>query len=253
MTRPDAPDDHPAPQSPEAQPPAPVVLRFSKRRVMLVLALCVVVLHLLNVPAVLFRHVSSLPGTDYYVTLFSVSSEGKIPTFYSGLTLLFAAGLFGVQWTHERHQHSRLRWYWAALAVIFVLLAMDELLSVHEMATNVLRSRLGIEEGWLYHAWVIPAGVVLVVVAVVFVPFLRHLPARTRGLLLVAGAIYLSGAVVLEMAGGAHASANGYDLAYGALATIEEVLEMTGILVLLYVLLDHVERYAARTLLHVTA
>jgi len=60
------------------------------------------------------------------------------------------------------------------------------------------------------------------------------LPARTRTLFLIAGAVYVSGAVVLEMAGGAYASTHGTDLAYGALASVEEVLEMAGIVVMLY-------------------
>lgn len=249
MTAGNTSSDHGAPGSPEgvATAPDPVLVHVSKRRWTRLLVSCVVVLHLMNIPAVLFRYVWSLPGTSYYVAFLGVSGEGKLPTFYSGLTLLAAAALLGLIWLHERRQHGAFRWHWAALALIFVLLAMDEMLSIHEMTTDVIRSRLDIRAGWLYHAWVIPAGVVLGLLSVAFVRFVMRLPARTRKYLLLAGAVYVSGAVLLEMAGGAYASVRGYDLAYGAIASVEEVLEMTGIVVLLYGLMDHLERHCPQT------
>jgi hypothetical protein len=241
----------PDPPGGEAAAQTPMLLQVSKRQWTRVLVGCVVGLHLLNIPAVLFRYVWPLPGTSYYVAFFGVSSEGKLPTFYSGLTLLAAAALLGLIWAHERRQHGPFRWHWAALAVIFVLLAMDEMLSIHEATTEVIRSRLHIVDGWFYNAWVIPAVVVLALAAVTFFRFVVHLPARTRVLFLIAGAVYISGAVVLEMAGGAYASIHGNDLAYGVLASAEEVLEMAGIVVMLFALMDHLERHAPQTLLRV--
>lgn len=234
-----------------AHAPTPLLLQVSKREWTRVLVACVVAIHLLNIPAVLFRFVWQFPGSDYYVAFFGVSGEGKLPTFYSGLTFLAAAALLGLIWAHERRQQAPFRWYWAALAVIFVLLAMDEMLSLHEFATDIIRSRLHIEGGWFYNAWVIPAGVVLVLLGVTFFRFVLHLPGRTRMLFVLAGAVFVSGAVGLEMAGGAYVSARGFDLAYGVLASVEEVLEMAGIVVMLYALLDHLERHAPQTLLHV--
>jgi hypothetical protein len=253
MTGPNASSDHPASDPPggEAAADAPMLLQVSKREWTRVLVGCVVGLHLLNIPAVLFRYVWPLPGSSYYVEFFAVSGEGKLPTFYSGLTLLAVAALLGLVWVHERRRHGPFRWHWAALAVIFVALAMDEMLALHEVASDFIRSRLHIEEGWFYNAWVIPAGVALGLVALVFFRFLVHLPARTRVLFLLAGAVYVSGAVVLEMAGGAYASVNSYDLAYGVLASVEEVLEMAGIVVMLYAIMDHLERHAPQTLLRV--
>jgi hypothetical protein len=241
----------PDPPGGEAAAPTPMLLQVSKRQWTRLLVGCVVALHLLNIPAVLFRFVWPLPGTSYYVAFFGVSGEGKLPTFYSGLTLLAAAALLGLIWAHERRQHGPFRWHWAALAVIFLLMAMDEMLSLHEVATDVIRSRLHIEDGWFYNAWVIPAGVVLGLLSVTFFRFVVHLPARTRMLFLFAGGVFVSGAVGLEMAGGAYVSAHGYDLAYGALASVEEVLEMAGIVVMLYALMDHLERHAPQTLLRV--
>lgn len=253
MTAPDASTDNPAPESPggEGAAPTPMLLQVSKRQWTRMLVACVVALHLLNIPAVLFRFVWPLPGTHYYVEFFGVSAEGKLPTFYSGLTLLAVAALLGLIWAHDRRQHGPLRWYWAALAVIFVLLAMDELLSIHEATTELIRSRLHIEGGWFYNAWVIPAGVGLALLALTFFRFLVRLPARTRGLFLLAGAVYVSGAVGFEILGGAYASVHGDDLAYGVLASVEEVLEMAGIVVMLYALMDHLERHAPQTLVRV--
>jgi len=255
MTAPNAPSDHQPPEVPggEAAATTPLLLQVSKHQWTRVLVGCVVGLHLLNIPAVLFRFVWPLPGTHYYVEFFGVSSEGKLPTFYSGLSLLAVAALLGLIWAHERRQHGPLRRYWALLALIFVVLAMDEMLSIHEATTEVIRSRLHIENGWFYNAWVIPGGVALALVAVTSVRVLVRLPARTRTFVLIAGAVYVSGAVVLEMAGGAYASTHGTDLAYGALASVEEMLEMAGIVVMLYALMDHLERHAPQALFRVVA
>jgi hypothetical protein len=241
----------PQPPRGEAPSPTPILLQVSKRQWTRVLVGCVVVLHLLNIPAVLFRFVWPLPGTHYYVEFFGVSAEGKLPTFYSGLTLLAVAALLALIWAHERRRHGPLRWYWAALSLIFVVLAMDELLSIHEATTELIRSRLHIADGWFYNAWVIPAVVVLAFLALTFFRFLVRLPARTRTLFVLAGAVFVSGAVGFEMIGGAYASVNGDDLGYGVLASVEEVLEMSGIVVMLYALLDHLERQAPQTLFRV--
>jgi hypothetical protein len=57
----------------------------------------VIILHLLNVPALAFTYLwPPLEWTRAYIIFFSVSGEGKVPTFYSGMTLLCRGGAAGV-------------------------------------------------------------------------------------------------------------------------------------------------------------
>ena len=217
-------------------------IEISKSGVTRTLIATVVALHLLNIPAVLFHYAWRWEGARHYVAFFSVAGEGKLPTFYSGVTLLAAAALLGLIAAHARS--GGFRFHWAGLGVIFALMAMDEMVSIHELSSGVLRSFLGITGGPLYHAWVLPAIFFLVFLALAYFRFLAALPARSCVLFVTAGVIYIAGVLGMEMAGSAYVAAHGQDLAYGVLATVEEVLEMSGIVVFLYGLMDHLERHA---------
>ena len=216
-------------------------IEISKRGVTRTLVATVIALHLLNLPAVAFRYAWPWEGARHYIAFFSVAGEGKLPTFYSGVTLLAAAALLGLIAAHERRQGG-FRLHWAGLGAIFAAMAMDELVVIHEHSSGVVRSFLAITGGPLYHAWVVPAMVFLAVLGIAYFRFLAALPVRSRALFVVAGLIYTAGVLGMEMAGAAYTAAHGLDLVYGALSTIEEILEMTGIVVFLYGLMDHIER-----------
>lgn len=225
-------------------------IEISKNSVMRALIATVVVLHLLNIPAVLFRYAWPWEGARHYIAFFSVAGEGKLPTFYSGVTLLAAAALLGLIAAHARPRGG-FRLHWAGLGVIFALMAMDEMVAIHELSSGVLRSYLGITGGPLYHAWVIPALAFLVFVALAYFRFLVALPSRSRALFVTAGAIYVAGVLGMEMAGSAYSAAHGQDLAYGTLSSVEEVLEMSGIVVFIYGLMDHLQHHAPESSIRV--
>lgn len=226
-------------------------IEISKNGVARALIATVVALHLLNIPAVAFRYAWPWEGARHYIAFFSVAGEGKLPTFYSGVTLLAAAALLGLIAAHE-HSRGGFRIHWAGLGGTFALMAMDEMVAIHELSSGVLRSYFSITGGPLYHAWVIPALAFLAFLAMAYFRFLVALQARSRALFLAAGVIYVSGALGMEMAGAAYAAANGQDLGYGVLSTIEEVLEMSGIVVFLYGLMDHLERCAPESRIRIT-
>jgi hypothetical protein len=223
------------------QQDSPVAL--SKRSITLALVAAVVMLHLLNVPAVIFQYVWPWEGSKHYIEFFGVSGEGKLPTFYSGVTMLAAATLLGLI-AARAPARGAFRAHWAALGVIFMLMSMDEMVQIHELSTRITRDFFGITGGPLYHAWVIPAMVFLAFMAVAYGRFLWKLPRRSSALFIVAGCVYVGGALVMEMVDSAYAAAYGHDLGYGVLATLEEVGEMSGIVIFIYALMDHLQRLA---------
>ena len=122
-------------------------------------------------------------------------------------------------------------------AGVLVFLSMDEALALHEELIGPLRDALG-ASGIFHFAWVIPGAVVVVLFAAAYLGLLRSLPTRMRKLLIIAGAFYLAGGLGAEAADGAYASAFGLDnLAYRLLTDLEELIEMTGLLILIYALL----------------
>jgi hypothetical protein len=128
------------------------------------------------------------------------------------------------------------------LAVVLALMSLDEATSIHEMTTNPLRS-LFETSGALYFAWVIPAMAFVAVFGILYSRFLFHLPARHSIRFLFAGSVYLLGVLGMEMVGGAYVSDHGYSLIYGAIATVEEILEMSGIAILILALLHYMEEH----------
>src|SRR5262249_27325830 len=154
----------------------------------------VILIHVLNVPALLFQYVWPWEWSKHYIEFFGVSGEGKLSTFYSGVTMLVAAGLLGLIATRAPAR-GVFRAHWVALGVIFTLMAMDEMVQIHELSTRITREFFGISGGPLYHAWVIPAMVFLAFMAFAYVPFLLKLPRRSGVLFVVAGTVYVGGAL----------------------------------------------------------
>jgi hypothetical protein len=220
------------------------VLTISRTHVARLLVGAVVLLHALNIPAIIVRYLVDVPGSTGYPAVFSVSNEGKLPTFYSGLTLLVAALLLAAIATHEHKNQGRFARHWFGLSVIFVFMAADELLEIHELSMGPMRRVFGITGGPLFFAWVIPAAALLVLLAITYKRFLAALPRPSLRAFLIAGFVYVGGALGMELVGSAYFTTHSNDVIYGVIATIEEMGEMTGMALFILALLDHLVRIA---------
>lgn len=211
-------------------------LRIDPQRVFQVLLVLILALAVLSTAAgALMCFFSWREGSFGFemVRLFWLDTEHNIPTLYQ-CSVMFAASLLFVlvgQRYHRLNLGFAAPWY--VLAAAFTFLAWDEGAQIHE--TIGIHFGTSFDGSWLY--FYVPATALLFAL---LVPFLRRLPARTRGLLLVSGACYVGGAVGVEFAGQLYAQAHSrVSLIYGALATLEEVLEMFGVALLIFALLDH--------------
>jgi predicted permease len=120
-----------------------------------------------------------------------------------------------------------------------LFLAIDEASSIHEQLTVVTREALG-TSGYLFFAWVIPYGVATLLLILLFAKFLFDLPVRTRSLFVLAGAIYVTGALGFEMLGGRYVTSPGAtEVVYSVIYTMEELFEMTGIALFIYAILHY--------------
>lgn len=204
-----------------------------------------------------------------YIRLFDLDEEPNVPTFYSAASLLFAALILAAIAGSERAAGDRFARHWAGLAVLFVFLAVDEGAAIHEEVGVLLAPHLE-TSGLLYYRWLIPYGAITVAVALLSIPFLRHLPAKTRILFLAAGVIYVTGALGFEALQGrlderdtrrelAQREA-GLEVtrdeasyaAYGVLATCEELLEMIGVVLFIHALLDYAGKRPGGTVVTLT-
>lgn len=182
------------------------------------------------------------------VPLFNFGTEQNIPTLYSSIALLTSSLLLLViALSHKRGGDSY--FYWLGMAFIFLFLAVDETASLHERLIRPIRESFN-TSGLLYFAWVIPYGAAVLIFVMTYSRFLMRLPRSTCVLFLVSGTTFIAGAIGFELLGGRHYELQGNDNAtYVLFQTAEESLEMLGIVIFIYSLLDYiVTRFGSVTL-----
>ena len=156
--------------------------------------------------------------------LFDLDEENNLPTWYSGFLLLVASVFLWLCARSKRADGDPWFGQWYALATGFLLLSIDEVAGLHETINSIIEI-----------SWAIPAGVLAVMIGLGFAPFLISLPRRTARLFLLSGAVYLTGAVGIEITG----IELGDTLSYAMATLAEEGLEMFGVLLFLHALLAY--------------
>jgi hypothetical protein len=185
-----------------------------------------------------------------FVPLFDVNNELNIPSFFSVMLLLLASLLLGIITLFSHRQRLAHTLKWAILSFGFLAMAYDEAFSVHESFNAPVRSVLGSANGdnlgIFYYAWVVPALVLVAFLGVFFLRFLLSLPMQTRIHFVVAAGIYLGGGIGFELLNGIYAdSYTTQNLGYALLSIVEEVLEMSGIIIFIWALLTYIGKHYA--------
>ena len=209
-----------------------------------VLGACAGFFVLLSTAGQLVRYLTGHDEMMGLLALTYVDDERNFPTLFSVLLLVLASLVLAVVTALARAEKSRDAWRWGVLCLGFLYLAFDEGIALHERLNAPVRALLGLGQGGEEKTpivyWVLRGLIAVVVLVVLFWGFLRRLPARTRSLFLVAGACYMAGAALLDTLGVRWARVHGeYNALYVTMATVEESLEMAGVIVFIYALLDY--------------
>jgi hypothetical protein len=183
-----------------------------------------------------------------FVRLFYVDAEGNIPTFFSAMLLLFASLLLAFITVLKRSSRDSYRYHWGILALILLFMAVDEAVGLHEMLNKV---------GWLvtggqrkedrtifFFGWVLFGMAMVMIVALSYLKFFFNLPLRTRIQFFTAAAVFVGGAMGVEILGGYYAKSHGEgNFQYSMFATVEEGLEMAGVVVFINALLMYIAHH----------
>lgn len=173
------------------------------------------------------------------IPMLYVDYEANLPTWYSSIALLMASFVLCLIALSKRSQADRFTFHWFFLSGLFFLLSVDEVATIHECAIEPMR-RLIDAQGVLHYAWVIPGGVFVLIVGAIMLRFLIALPARTRNLFLTAGAVFVGGAIGIEMISAYHAYSHGEkNLLYSLIITFEEAMEMLGVIIFIHASLEY--------------
>ncbi|MCP3919754.1 MAG: hypothetical protein GY711_29825 [bacterium] len=228
-------------------------ITITPKRLTTVFALAVLCVLLAHGVIQTVRFTTGDPRVFGLVAFLSVGADTNIPTFYSAFAILFCAVLLAAIGLAARKDERTASAYWFGLAAIFVFMSMDEMLMLHEHLSEPLRSAFDLP-GYLYYAWVIPYVIGIAVFLAVYVRFLTSLPRRTAVLFVIAGATFVAGAVGFEMIGGHLYQDKGSDnIAYVAVQTVEEALEMAGIVIFIHALGDYIAVHFGQLGLHIGA
>jgi hypothetical protein len=225
----------------------PVRTTLIKPRVILrYLAGCIVFLiaaHLVGLAVI-----NKFPDRQFSNTinrLFNLDLEANIPTFFSALLMIVAASLLFFISTHAARHKIK----WKSLGCIFIFLCLDEAAQIHEETIYFIKKYLlfGVNgshdfNGFLTYSWVVLYGFLFIGIAFYFFKFVFALPPRTRNLFIVSAVIYVSGAIGCEMIGGHVEKLYSRNALWWFCTTLEETLEMAGMSLFIYALLDYLSK-----------
>jgi len=219
-------------------------LYFSPRKTCQFLLLLIIGLCLLSILGQFTKYyLPDYPLRDFFIRLFNSDTEQNIPSLYSACALLFCSMLLAIiTYAKKFTRHCYIR-HWGALSIIFLYLALEEAVSLHEQMIEPMRSTLKLG-GIFYFAWVIPGAIFAGICLLSFLSFLKALPAKTRRLFLTAGTTFVGGALGMEMLGGLYANLYGQsNMMYAIITSTEEFFEMLGIVIFIYALLSYISDF----------
>ena len=152
-------------------------------------------------------------------------------TLFSSLLFCIAFFLFYLLFKKEKIN------YWLGLCIIFLFLAFDESAKIHESIGDFTENFVN-ASGYLFYPWVLSYSLFVMVFALIYAKFFLKMPKKIFLSFMLSAIIFLTGAIIFDMLGGYEADLNNENtLIYCIYYTIEESLEMFGLIYLISILL----------------
>jgi len=212
------------------------------RRLRSLLMLAVTLVATAGLTAEVARLGFEVENGEYASEVFSLSQEGNFPTWFSGGLHLFAALLLSLVALGTKQSGRPYARHWTFLAFAFFYISLDEVVTIHEKLNHVFD--LG---GALRFSWILFAGVLVLLLGLSYRTFLQHLTPPIRRGFVLAGAVFITGAMLMEIPLGLWFEAYGEDnFGYMLIDWVEETLEMVGISLFICSVLAHLGGSAGR-------
>jgi hypothetical protein len=175
-----------------------------------------------------------------------LDDETSVPSWFSQVLLLaigLAAGLAAYLQTKKG-----LRWIWGSIASLSIIMSLDEAASLHEHSLQTLHVYVFKEAipTVTQNAWLLVLPIVLAFAVASGYVLFKYFPRRTSKLFILGGAIFLTGAVAVDvLSSGVPPKSFAHQ---GIMVGIEESLELIGSAVILYAIVDYIERFRSKEL-----
>lgn len=161
--------------------------------------------------------------------LFDVDEEESIPTWFSSALLLLTSVVLFVTASLTRQMKGSNAAYWSGLGLGFGFMSVDEIAGFHETLNTVTD-----------FSWALPGLLVVAIVGVAYLRFLTSLPSATAIRFMMSGAVFVGGAVGVELATEPYLYDDALDtMAYNLWTPVEEGMEMGGVIMFLSALFDY--------------
>lgn len=161
--------------------------------------------------------------------LFDVDEEESIPTWFSSSLLLLTSVVLFLIASLSRQTKDQNTKYWTGLALGFGFMSVDEIAGFHETLNTITD-----------FSWALPGIVVVAIVGVAYLKFLTSLPPAIAIRFMMSGAVFVGGAIGVELATEPYLYDDALDtMAYNLWTPVEEGMEMGGVIMFLSALLDY--------------
>ena len=181
------------------------------------------------------------PDRFDFIQMIDLDQEANLPTLFSSTLLLISAFLFYLLAKVSKQSKKEQYKYWLGLSLVFVFLGFDESATIHETLGDFTEQYVQ-ATGYLHYPWVISYSILVVVLGLLYLRFFLKMERKLFWSFMKAATIFLSGAIGFELLGANEASLHGSDtMLYCYYYTIEESLEMFGVIFLINILLTLLE------------
>ena len=161
--------------------------------------------------------------------LFDVDEEESIPTWFSSSLLLLTAVVLFLIAHLRRKNNDPYAFYWLGLGFGFAFMSADEIAGFHETLNSLTET-----------SWAVPGMIVALLVGLLYLKFLSSLPAPIAVRFMMSGAIFVGGAIGVELATEPYLYDDALDtLGYNLWTPVEEGMEMGGVILFLASLFDY--------------
>lgn len=216
--------------------------RIEPKKIVAALSVCITFLFLASVTVNVFDQVLGHHRLFGLVHWLDLDTESNVPTWYQSVTLFGCAALLYLIGRCRGGLKTGMTGHWITLATIFLFLSIDEATQIHEHIGFLLSDFLH-EQNRSVFPWVFVGGLFFTAVAAAYARFVLKLPRQTRNGFIVSAALYVSGALLIEMIGGIFYTKKDGDMSiqYHLIADAEELFEMLGVLFFIKTLLAYLK------------
>ncbi len=173
-----------------------------------------------------------------WIPFFSMSFEQNLPTWVATLLLCACGSLLLFVGSLRSNDPPGISRRFRILALLFFYISLDEFAEIHEAANAWFDL-----DGIFHFSWVVIAGPIVLVLGLYFIELLRVLPRAVARLFVLSGALFVGGALFVELGLGYWTDRYGENnIVYALIDWLQESMELSGVALFFYSLVDLLRR-----------